>query len=81
MFAECFFFGSSHLFQHDFREYEPNQIENNQNETDHETNVETTDSDEFLPCDEGFDDVFEELESDSKPSDVFEDQRVTKILF
>ena len=54
--CRMFYFGSSHLFQHDFCEYEPNQ---NENETVDfvETNVETSDSDseEFLSCDEGFD--------------------------
>ena len=58
--CRMFHFGSSHLFQPGFCEYEPNQ-----NETDHETNVETRDSEEFLSCDEGFDDVFEEFESES----------------
>ena len=46
-----FYFGSSHLFQDDFCENEPNT---NENETDvfGETNVETSDADseEFLSC-------------------------------
>ena len=58
--CRMFHFGSSHLFQHDFSEYEPNQ-----NETDHETNVETTVSEEFLSSDEGFYDVFEDFESEN----------------
>ena len=64
--CRMFHFGSSHLFQHDFCEYEPNQ---NENETVGfvETNVETSDSDsdEFLSCDEGFEEVFGDFESEN----------------
>ena len=62
-FCRMFHFGNSRLFQHDVCEYESNQnetvdfLETNL-ETDHETTVETTDSEEFLSCDEGFDEVF-----------------------
>ena len=63
--CRMFHFGSSHLFQHDFHESEPNT---NENETEGfvETNVETSDadSDDFLSCDEGFDDVCEEVFED-----------------
>ena len=58
--------GSSHLFQHDFCENEPNA---NENETDVfvQTIVETSDADsaEFLSCGEGLDDVFEDFSEEN----------------
>ena len=67
-----FYFGSSHLFQHDFCENEPNA---NENETDVfvETNVETSDADsaEFLSCGEGLDDVFEDVFEDFSEENLF----------
>ena len=67
-----FYFGSSHLFQQDFCENEPNT---NENETDVfvETNVETSDADslEFLSCDEGFDDVCEDVFEDFSKENLF----------
>ena len=67
--CRMFYFGSSHLFQHDFCENEPNTNENETNvclNNAASTNVETLDADsaEFLSCGEGLNDVFE---------DVFED--------
>ena len=70
--CRMFYFGSSHLFQHDFCENEPNATEN---ETDVfvETNVETSDADsaEFLSCGEGLDDVFEDVFEDFSEENLF----------
>ena len=62
--CRMFHFGSSHLFQHDFCENEPYKPKRNRCFV--ETNVETSDadSDQFLSCDEGFDDDFEEVFGD-----------------
>ena len=72
MFAGCFTLEVAHLFQHDFCENEPNA---NENETDVfvQTNVETSDADsaEFLSCDEGLDDVFEDVLEDFSEENLF----------